>query len=175
MTKVLALDFGKLCGWCVIEFEDLSSYQNDSDLYVDLSSLEIGHQAFEGEESDIFLAFMRWLDPMLDGVHSLIFEEVRFNRNFSYIPFMMAYTQAECVRRHISFVGVNVSSLKTWSREHTKYGRSLEKGNRQMSKSDMLSAAHEKLALVGGDGFIPLTDDEADAFLIMMWGLENVI
>lgn len=171
--RILALDFGKVSGY--VSWEATTHERVPIPL-----SWKWGEIEMEGDDrGSRFRSFMDKIDGLVDVLDPavILYEEVRFNRNFSYIPFQMGYVQGMCVAWGLPYVGVNVSELKSWARKATEYGRAKPKGQRRMDKIDMIKAAEELLGKhhVHGGGEFEITDNIADAALVSLWGLENAL
>lgn len=138
--NVLALDLGTVTGWAVL---------------VDGQVRSFGEKEFVGDKPERFIGFDNFLGQLLydHEIDWVVFEEVNFNRGFSYIPGMMALLWVTCINRDLGFVGVNVSSLKAWAT-----------GSGSASKEDMIEVANGHL---GADQ--QLTDNMADAILAGLW------
>lgn len=146
--NVLSFDFGKTTGWSVT-LED--------------GTILWGEKSLVGDEGEIFIGFENLLVGLANehAIDVVAFEDVRFNRGFSYIPGMMAITMCHCINRGLPYVGVGVSELKKWAT-----------GTGNASKGKMILAARSYLV----DGINQeLTDNEADAILVGRWFLENCV
>lgn len=164
IRTLLGLDFGKTVGWCLLMMDEGKT----------IATVTVGDIQHDGEDrGEINLAYMTWVEKLLPVVDVVAYEEVRFNRGFSYIPFQMGYVQGRCVALQKPYVGVNVSELKAWARKGTKYGRNKEGSG--MNKDDMILAAREMLSDTRHGINHPISADMADATLAALWARENAL
>lgn len=130
-------------------------------------TLSWGEEDLEGDDrGEKFHRFSQWSSSIIlnNRIGIVAYEEVRFNRGFSYIPGQMAMIQSYCTAHDLAYVGVNVSELKKWAT-----------GMGNVGKEEMVQAAMVKtMQFMGSEPFL-VTDNEADALLTMFWTLENVI
>lgn len=113
-----------------------------------------------GEQGERFYEFFTYVSRLLLKYHDeavVVFEDVNFNRGFSYIPGQKAILLALCEQHRIPYVGVGVKELK-------KYAT----GNGNAKKKAMIAAA---------EGWINRTpnEHEADAIMVARWGWHHAL
>lgn len=153
VVVTVGLDLGRTLGWCLVVDRD-----------GEIGQVQWGRHKLKGDQRlAVHLGFRDFLE---NNVHRLLldanvvaFEDVRFNRGFSYIPFQKAFLQTECYRRNIECLGVNVETLKKWST-----------GKGGVSKKKMIEAAAARVGVEPDE----LKDDEADAILVAHWAVLGV-
>ena len=152
MTVVLGLDLGLKQGWACYDTESgvLGFGRND------WSKLPV---------PDRVTAFGAWLEKGLrqSGVTVVGFESVTFSghgRGSEFITRQEGVLQWLC--RDVAWVGVNVSTLKKFAT-----------GDGHAKKPTMVAAARYGIRALGHPVPEKLSEDAADAFLVLAWVLVN--
>lgn len=135
--KVLAIDLGTKCGWCVAEGDSFIA-----------GTWNLAGGRFDGGGMR-FLRFEQFLREALPGVERVAYEEVRRHMGVDAAHVyggLQAVLTAECERQGIPYEGIPVATIKK---------HATGKGNAK--KDAMMNAARQRWSGFNGD------DNEADA------------
>lgn len=152
--KVLAIDPGTNCGWCVGRIADNHVFIPDCGVW------NLKPDRHEGAGMR-WLRLRKFLNAVLDEhpVNMVVFEEVRGHKGTSAAHIyggIIAVIQQVCEERSLPYSGIAVGTIKK---------RATGKGN--CGKEEMIAAATELL------GRPPVDDNEADAAFCAVCALEN--
>ncbi len=147
-TVVVGLDIATRTGWCRWDGERFRT-----------GVIDCSPATSDEPEGVRFLKLAERLPPVLEGVQAVVIERTysKGKRTAEVLNGLTAVALVACERWGIEYAFVDATALKAFAI-----------GGRA-SKAEMVAAAERELGLDG------LTDDEADAYWLVRYGLTHLV